>query len=438
MGITLINFVEFLVNVFESYITLEFVTKYNKSKYEGVKKYFIAIFTMALLIVNATIFNFITYFSEAMSYISIGIIFIYSITATYGKVKQSFFSCITIILVIIVSNFFATIIFSMIFGISVENLMSEFSVYRFSCLVVSKIILFIITRIMLELRLKGLKNIPSSTIISITLVPILTITVMVIITKASIYLGKDGKTIFYLLLAFIGMIVINIIFYILLVKLEKEFSIEIENRLLKQKISLQYEYVKKAQILYEEIRTIRHDMKNHMVYLKENILNKNYEESLLYMEQLINKIDNTQKLIYTDNFAFDAIVNSKFNEAHNKGIKISYNITCSLCNTIENNDLVSLLGNVLDNAIEACEKLSVKKEIELNVKKEGVYLFIEVKNSIEESILKHNPKFESMKTDKINHGLGVKSIKAIANKYDGLVKYEEENKDLYCNVMIKI
>ncbi len=438
MNIYFANAVELLVNVFESYIIVEFVTKYNDSKYEGAKKNFIAAFTIILLIINATIFNQITFFTEIMSYLSLGIIFIYSIYAMNGKIKQKLLSCIVIIFVIIISNFFTTLIFSMIFDINIEYLMSEFTVYRFSCLIISKIILFILTRILLDIKLKGLKNIPTSTVIFVLTVPILSIITMVIITEASIFVVSDNKTILYLFSAFMGMLIINIIFYILLSKLEKENSIKLENKLLKQKNTLQYEYVKKTEILYEEIRTIKHDMKNHMIYLRENMINKNYEECISYTEHLINKIDSIQKLVHTDSIAFDSIVNAKFNEANEKNIELSYNITCSLSNKIEEDHMITLIGNLLDNSIEACQKLSGKKEIELNIKEEKNYLFIETINTIGNSILKDNPELESTKKDTHNHGLGIKSIKRIVLKYDGLIKYTEKNNKIYCNIMLKI
>lgn len=438
MNIYFVNVVELLVNIFESYIIVEFVTKYNDSKYVGSKKYFAAAFTIVLLIINASIFNYISVFTEIMSYISLGIVFIYSIFAVNGKTKQKLLSCIIIMFIIIISNFFTTLIFSMIFNISIEYLISEFTVYRFSCLIISKIILFILTRFLLEIKLKDLKNIPTSTIIFISTVPVLSIITMVIITEASIYAASDNRTIIYMFSAFMGMLIINIIFYILLCKLEKENSIKLENNLLKQKNTLQYEYVKKTEILYEEIRTIKHDMRNHIIYLRENIINKKYEECLSYMEHLITKIDSIQKLMHTDCAAFDTIVNAKFNEANKRNIELSYNIICSLSNKIEDADMITLMGNLLDNAIEACKESSNIKEIQINIKEEKSYLFIEIINTIEKSILKNNPELLSTKIDTHNHGLGIKSIKKIVFKYDGVIKYTENNNKIYCNIMLKI
>lgn len=438
MDMLFIKMVELSVNIFESIITVEFVTRINETKYQGWKKYIAAGFIFLLLTINAEIFNYITHFSEAMTYIGLVIIFLYSLIFLKGKISQRFFSCMTIMFVIAVTNFLTTLAFSIIFDVSVEILMSEFSIYRFACLMVSKTILFVATRILLNLRIKDVSDTSPSMVILVTAVPALTIAVMVIITEVSIHLIYDDRNIFYLLLSLLGMIVINIVFYALLARLDREYRLQTENRLLKQKSSLQLEYITKTHALNEEIRDIKHDMKNQIIYLKEIFTRGSYDEGLSYADRMINKIDSTQKLIYTNRVAFDAVVNSKLCEAADKGISVGYNIMCTLDNNMEDDDMVSLLGNVLDNAIEACESIKCRKEIFIEVKKVRLYLLITVKNTIGESVLKNNSELKSTKEDKLNHGLGIKNVKKIVEKYNGFVTFDEKNDKFSCKVMLLV
>lgn len=438
MDMLFVKTIEFSVNSFESIITVEFVTKMNETKYQGWKKYIAAVFTILLLTINAEIFNYITYFSEAMTYIGFIIIFLYSLIFLKGKISHRLFSCVTIMFVIAVMNFLTTLSFSIIFDVSIEKLMSEFSIYRFACLMVSKIILFIATRILFSFKIKDVSDTSPLMVILVTTVPMLTIVVMVIITELSIHLIYNDRNVFYLLLSLLGMIVINIVFYTLLSRLDREYQLQTENRLLKQKSSLQLEYVKKTHVLNEEISAIRHDMKNQIIYLKGIFSKGSYDEGLSYADHMINKIASMQKLIYTDRFAFDAVVNAKLSEAADKGISVEYNITCSIDNNMKDDDLVSLLGNILDNAIEACEFVQGRKEIFLEVKKAHSYLLIIVRNTISESALKNNPELKSTKEDKINHGLGIKNIKKIAGKYNGFVTFNEKNDEFVCKIMLLV
>lgn len=438
MDILFIKIIEILVNVFESIIAVEFVTKMSKTKYSGRKQYLAFVIAFLLLMINAEIFYYLPNFPDLMAYFTLIILFIYSVVALKGKIFYRFFSCVMIMIVTIGVNFITSLIFGIIFNVRIEELMTEFSTYRFACLIVSKIILFVVTRILVRMKTKGISNINPITITSFTAVPIITIAVMVVITEVSIELELNDRNTFYLLLSFVGMIVINIVFYTLLAKLDREYNLKIENRLLKQKNSLQLEYVKNTNALNEEIRAIRHDMKNRIIYLKEIFLNGSYEEGISYADNMIEKIDSMHKQIYTGRFAFDAVVNTKLMEAGDKNISVVYNIMCSLDNNIEDDDLVSLIGNIFDNAIEACECVQGRKEIYLEAKKAHSYLLITIKNTVRESVLKNNPQLKSTKKDVINHGLGTKNVKKIVERYNGFVTYEEENDEFVCKVMLLV
>lgn len=290
--------VEFLVNGFESFITVEFVTKMNETKYRGRKKYIAAGITFLLLMVNAEIFYYMEDFSEFMTYIGLIIIFIYSMVALTGRITYRFFLCVTIIFVIVGINFLILLIFSVIFNVRIEELMNEFNIYRFACLITTKIILFVVTRILLKLKTEGISTICPITVVSVTAVPLITIAVMV--------------------------------------------------------------------------------------------------------------------------------------------ISVGYNIMCSLDNCMEDDDLVSLLGNVLDNAMEACEHVQRRKEIYLEVKKARSYLLLTVKNTISKPVLNNNPELKSTKEDKINHGFGIKNVKKIVEKYNGFVTYDEKDDKFICKTMLLV
>lgn len=435
MDNTLITIFELLINFFESYLMIEFISKFNGYKYDGLKRNALFLIFVFILFANVTIANYIETFIEIPSYIALAIMIIYSITALKGKFYVKLLSCVIFNVMLILINGSSLFIFGMIFNKSIEEMITTFGIYRFVCLVTSKILLFYVSRIILKIKLNKFEKTPLSTWVLITIIPLMTIFIMVTITELAVF-NNDARVTFYLFLSLIGLIITNIIFYILFVKLGKEYEIVTENRLLKQNIKLQNKHSNETKKLYKEIRIMRHDMKNQLISLRSLILDENYEKAVEHSNSILNNIDNTKKILFTKNDMLNAIVSNKFSEANSKGIKTSYHINYEIDDKIEDSDINILFGNLFDNAIEACEKLESNKEIILIIDKKRDYILIEVKNTIEKSVLKINPNLTTTKYNKLNHGIGVKSIKNIVQKYDGIINYNENGNMFSCNILI--
>ncbi len=426
---------ELSISLFESYLMIEFISKFNGYKYSGSKKNILFIFAVILLFVNITVANYIETFIEIPSYIAFVIMIIYSIIALRGKLLVKLFSSIIFNVVLILINSFSLFIFSIIFNVVVEDMITTFGIYRFVCLITSKLILFYISRIILKLKNYKNEETPLSVWTSMTIIPILTIFIMVTITESAVF-NSDTRITFYLLLSIIGLILINVIFYFLFMKLGNEYEIIKENELLKYNNILQNKHSKEIKELYKEVQTMRHDMKNQIISIRSSIQDENFNKAIDYANSIIENIDNTKKFIFTKNDMFNAIVNNKLSEANYKGIKTRYSINYELDQRMEDVDINILFGNLLDNAIEACEKVEKNKEINLTIDKKRDYIFIEVKNTIDKSILKENPNLLTTKYNKSSHGMGVRSIKKIVEKYDGIINYNEKGNMLSCNILL--
>jgi sensor histidine kinase regulating citrate/malate metabolism len=166
------------------------------------------------------------------------------------------------------------------------------------------------------------------------------------------------------------------------------------------------------------------------------LVDENYDKSLEYLNNEIHDIEKTKKLIFTKNDMFNAIVNNKFSEANSRGIKTSYFINYEIDGKIEDNEISILFGNLLSNALEACEKSKGEKEISLYIDKKRDYIYIEVINTIESSVLRDNPRLKTTKTDTTHHGLGIKSIKNIVKKYNGIINYSENGNLFTINILL--
>lgn len=136
------------------------------------------------------------------------------------------------------------------------------------------------------------------------------------------------------------------------------------------------------------------------------------------------------------NIAIDGIINYKFSEAAAKNIPIYSSIVMpsGIKNGVE--DIVAILGNLLDNAIEASESSPDNQYIHLDIQYRPGRMFIEVKNGYNGMINQENGELKTGKKDKQSHGIGLKSVETAVSHYDGEVKVEFDTKEFRVNVML--
>ena len=242
-----------------------------------------------------------------------------------------------------------------------------------------------------------------------------------------------------LLLSSFCLVAINVVCYYMVVELSKANAMKIEHELLLAESNYRKRYAENAKNQYEEIRHIRHDMKHSYGVIQQLVLEKRYEELQQYLPQMNEQLRSIESTINTNHMIVNAILNTKLSAAKKQEIK-------TLCNTvkdfhikqIEEIDLCHLLGNLLDNAIEAAVKCpqGKTKYIEIFITERNQILLITVKNSYNQEELP--PTLQTSKFNKIDHGFGIKTIKRIAKKYDGFADFYTENDLFCCNVALQI
>lgn len=131
----------------------------------------------------------------------------------------------------------------------------------------------------------------------------------------------------------------------------------------------------------------------------------------------------------------DAVLNSKIQEMNGQSIMPDINVEFPENSTILPNDLCTILSNLLDNAIEAVEKLENNRMIKLTMRKANFFLFIRVFNPCSQ-----NQKFEvfpaTTKENTSLHGWGLRSVKDAVERYDGTMECINENYEFIVNIML--
>ena len=185
--------------------------------------------------------------------------------------------------------------------------------------------------------------------------------------------------------------------------------------------------VSEVQNIYMTMRGWRHDYHNHLQTLKAHLMLDRTKEARVYLDKLEEDLDKVDALIETGNVNLDAILNSKLSLALKGNIEINYKAEVPPELTVSDLDLCVLIGNLIDNAVEACEKLETGESgrfIRLYIGVLKKQLYITITNGTGEIVRKLDKEYITAKRG--NHGHGLKRINKIVEKYGGFINRKNE------------
>lgn len=203
---------------------------------------------------------------------------------------------------------------------------------------------------------------------------------------------------------------------------------ELEKQQFKNEIDMQY--LNLLENKNQQMRILAHDYKNHLAAIRE--LGKN-DQVAEYIDKLTDEFKSTGSTCNSGNHALDIIINKYLTECEFKHIDFEYNTKLSNLSFVDDFDLVAILGNALDNALEAATA-STEKKIVVSTKKVNTYDTIIISNSCDVAPDKN------LKTSKKKgeHGLGLKSIVKTIKKYGGDFEWEYNEKDKTFTITIML
>lgn len=177
--------------------------------------------------------------------------------------------------------------------------------------------------------------------------------------------------------------------------------------------------------IYMNMRGWRHDYHNHIQVIKAQMALEKYDEVHAYLDELEKDLDRVDTYVKSGNLMADAILNSKLSMAQARNINISCKAELPQELVISDIDMCVILGNLLDNAIEACEKIEENKRfLRIYTVVNKKQLYISIQNSAREELDFDEKNYISTKRG--NHGLGMKRVKLIVDKYQGFLNLQNE------------
>ena len=197
---------------------------------------------------------------------------------------------------------------------------------------------------------------------------------------------------------------------------------------------MQIKYFEEVLDTRKEYDKVIHDFKNQLFAVQDAIV-KSKAEGLEKIKDLCNFVVDTTKLKYTQNDALNALIHSKMPIVNKNGIAFSCKSFMAKNNAVSDLDMCIIVGNLLDNAIEACQRIQAESRyIDMQIKQQEEYLYIEIKNGFDTTLgvdIK-----ESHKKDKHMHGFGIANVKDVVENYNGFFNLENKEEEVIVSVIL--
>ena len=231
---------------------------------------------------------------------------------------------------------------------------------------------------------------------------------------------------------------INYIMYELCGSLERETEVMTQARLYEQQLVLYNEEAKEREQEYFRYRKIRHDMKNHLIGLRSLIKEGDVQRAENYLDGLLDDIEIVEEKICSGNVVVDTLVNAKYTLAKKMHIKTDIQVCIPNEFKFQDKHLMVILGNIIDNAIEASMKLPEEERyIKLIILYQKKMLNILIINNYNGRTRKNRwGDFITTKEEQVYHGLGLSAIKQAIDYYNGEVKITEKNGKFQVSILI--
>ena len=266
--------------------------------------------------------------------------------------------------------------------------------------------------------------------------PIFTIAAISVMLSVFEYVQTIEQANLLAVIAF-GMVGMNIIvFYLINDIVEREIKMH-ENKVFQIQAKSQLEMYKSISENFDNQKRKTHEYKNQISCIESLLDKKQYSKLEEYVKKIYGSLNNEPDAINTNNVIVNAILNTKYQEAKAKGIVFVFRVNDLSELTIKDEDVVTILANLLNNAIEACETCEDKKVIRFKFVKEDDMIIIAVKNTFNYDVVYENGEIKSTKISNVDeHGVGIKNVLKIIEKYGGAYIIEDKNKEFYFSIII--
>lgn len=365
----------------------------------------------------------VTQFQDMYVYRTLGIvvgIFLLGTVFYLGKWYKKIFLCGAFYTLLYCVDYFSFVMLSTV----VDHRYLENSVIQTILVLLCKTILFVVVLGIRnvwnrgrEVQMKG-----PAWVLMISF-PVLSMIIMLVMLFS--FLGKKS-TAGYLTVSFVIM-VMNVIMFEWLQFVSERDRRWNQIRLLQERNEERMQIYHEMSVNYEEQKRMLHDYCNQIGCVQGLLKKRQYKEAEAYAEKLSVLIPGYIQGVDVNHPILNVVLNQKYRLARSRNISVLFYVNDLSDLWLEEQDTVSLLANLLDNAIEACEKQEDERKIWIKLVMEKRQFVLSIRNTVFEPVIIENNEIPTSKEDQGKHGFGLRNVRMILDKYEGMgmMNYEE-------------
>lgn len=211
-----------------------------------------------------------------------------------------------------------------------------------------------------------------------------------------------------------------------------------QSKLMQNRLQMQTKYYKDIEKYNQDMSRYKHDMLNHLDNIYGMLEQQDIEGAEEYLVSIHNNLQKVKAVINTGNSIIDVIFNSKASLAREYNIACYNNIVVPPRISINSVDLSIILSNVLDNAIEANQKITENRFIDSHIHIYKDSLFISVSNRFDGNVRFQHDSYLTTKKEQSDHGIGLQNVKYVVNKHEGTMKIEHDDQIFTLSIMLPL
>ena len=420
-------------NVAEAALITGFFSAYFGTKASNSRTGVIISF---IIILAANTFTTIFYPSWFILFICMTFLFFGLLELLFkGSRCEHFLISLTTCILLAITEVCVLTAMSRILGADYSKLAAEDSPTRFLTVIITKIFTLILFSIIVSIKKKHslyLHGVEYFLICATLFISVILLTLM----RIFIYNSAGNYRIFLVIV--LCLLLINIGQYYTMLYISRKNISEQEISLMKKQLEMQEKCIGNLEEKYDETLKIRHDMKNYISCALRMAQEGDNNELIGYLKELTEeKLNPVTNYVHIKRKVIGAVINTKLGTALRKGIDMKCMVLSEM-EGIDGLDAGIILANLIDNALEACERNTGKSEIRLKIWNKANYCCVKISNTVETDILAENPHLKTSKADKKLHGVGLKSVKDIVEKYSGMLNYQQKADNFYVYVSLFI
>lgn len=375
-----------------------------------------------LLIKNQLIFTTI---------IVIAIIFL-SFQFKMGITKR-IYSCLLIVILLLFGEIMFSMFYASLYGITVELIQANVLIYL-QAMLLSKLSIYIVIRLIRHFVIMQENTLSFVYLLSFIIRPLTSFFVIYLLAIYGFESNSKNEQILIFLASLLLVLSNLFVFFVFDYLLKQKNK---ERKIMAQALQLKHEkeYYNALYEKQQKSNISMHDIKNQIFALK-NLIDKEPLKAKKEIDELFSVVSSPNMRNITNVEAVDALLYVKEELAKSKGIDVDLKSFSSEFNAFDCTDLCIIIGNLFDNCIEACEKVSKEKNrsIYVEFKQNKGYLSITFSNNFEVDV--NFPELETTKPEKLAHGFGLISVKNIVKKYNGEIKFSIVDSKFIVNIIM--